>query len=127
MIFGYVVSVGRIPQNPSFRPRVATRATWYQQNIKKRNYSELGDEEEKQAGGEFLKIIGENTHAPIHMTTLIKQFIEAERSGNWDLHITTVQQMLPFFHAADHFFYAKCAYLHYMPKSIRTLADFHIF
>ncbi|GBM16781.1 hypothetical protein AVEN_9373-1 [Araneus ventricosus] len=25
-----------------------------------------------------------------HMTTLIKQFIEAERLGNWDLHITTI-------------------------------------
>ncbi|GBN80136.1 hypothetical protein AVEN_133765-1 [Araneus ventricosus] len=44
------------------------------------------------------------------MTTLIKQFIEAERSGNWDLHITTIQQMLPFFHAIGHLFYAKCAH-----------------
>ncbi|GBM50195.1 hypothetical protein AVEN_134769-1 [Araneus ventricosus] len=34
------------------------RATWYQQNLKKRNYFELGDEVEKQAGGEFLKVIG---------------------------------------------------------------------
>ncbi|GBM36409.1 hypothetical protein AVEN_234798-1 [Araneus ventricosus] len=88
------------------------RATWYHQNIKKRNNFELQDEEEKQAGGEFLKVIGKNTHAPIHMTTLIKQFIEAERSGNWDLHITTIQQMLPFFRAAGHFFYAKCAHLY---------------
>ncbi|GBN07637.1 hypothetical protein AVEN_228394-1 [Araneus ventricosus] len=46
------------------------------------------------------------------MTTLIKQFIEAERSGSWDLHIATIQQMLPFFHAAGHFFYAKCAHLY---------------
>ncbi|GBM19930.1 hypothetical protein AVEN_164881-1 [Araneus ventricosus] len=81
-----------------FDLRAPRRTTWYQQNKKKRNYFELGDEEEKQAGGEFLKVIGENTHAPNHMTTLIKQFIEAERSGNWDLHIATIQQMLPFFH-----------------------------
>ncbi|GBL81247.1 hypothetical protein AVEN_143575-1 [Araneus ventricosus] len=46
------------------------------------------------------------------MTTLIKQFIEAERSGNWDLLITTIQQMLPFFHAAGHFFCARCAHLY---------------
>ncbi|GBO37444.1 hypothetical protein AVEN_161634-1 [Araneus ventricosus] len=47
------------------------------------------------------------------MVTLIKQFIEAERMGNWTLHLTTVQKMLPFFHAAGHFFYAKCAHLYF--------------
>jgi hypothetical protein len=46
------------------------------------------------------------------MTALIKQFIEAERSSNWDLHITTTLQMLPYFHAVGHFFYAKCAHLY---------------
>ncbi|GBL91779.1 hypothetical protein AVEN_71414-1 [Araneus ventricosus] len=38
-----------------------------------------------------------------HITTLIKQFFETERSGNWDFHITTIQQILPFCHAAGHF------------------------
>lgn len=46
------------------------------------------------------------------MVTLVKQFIQAERMGNWDLHLNTVQLMLPFFHAAGHFFYAKCAHLY---------------
>lgn len=55
------------------------------------------------------------------MVILIKQFIEAEWSGNWDIHLTTVQKMLPFFHAAGHFFYAKCAHLYL--QDILTLKD----
>lgn len=39
-----------------------------------------------------------------HMITLVKQFIDAERAGNWNLHLNTIRQMLPFFHAAGHFF-----------------------
>lgn len=46
------------------------------------------------------------------MVTLAKQFIQAERTGDWNLHVATVQKMLPFFHAAGHFFYAKCAHLY---------------
>lgn len=46
------------------------------------------------------------------MVTLVKKFIEAERMGNWSLHIQTVKQMIPFFHAAGHLFYAKCAHLY---------------
>ncbi|KAJ8677393.1 hypothetical protein QAD02_013180 [Eretmocerus hayati] len=40
---------------------------------------------------------------------LILQFVEAERLGNWRLHLQTVKKMLPIFHAAGHFAYAKSA------------------
>lgn len=46
------------------------------------------------------------------MTTLIAHFIEAERSGNWELHILTIKKMLPYFHASGHFAYAKCCNLY---------------
>lgn len=46
------------------------------------------------------------------MTTLIKLFIQAERAGDWNLHLYTVHKMLPFFHAAGHFLYAKSAHLY---------------
>lgn len=46
------------------------------------------------------------------MVTLVKQFIEAERSGNWKLHLETIQKMLPYFHASGHFLYAKSAHLY---------------
>lgn len=41
--------------------------------------------------------------------TLVMQFIEAERLGNWELHLQCVRDMLPFFHAAGHLPYAKSA------------------
>ena len=46
------------------------------------------------------------------MVTLLKEFIETERSGNWQLHLKCVQQMLPFFHASGHFLYAKSCHLY---------------
>lgn len=46
------------------------------------------------------------------MVILVKQFIEAERSGNWQLHVTTIAKMLPFFHAAGHNNYALSAHLY---------------
>lgn len=46
------------------------------------------------------------------MTTLMKQFIQAERMGDWQLHLETIGKMLPFFHSAGQFFYAKTARLY---------------
>lgn len=46
------------------------------------------------------------------MVTLVKHFIEAERSGNWNLHLETINNMLPYFHASGHFLYAKCSHLY---------------
>lgn len=46
------------------------------------------------------------------MITLVKQFIEAERMGNWQLHLDTIQKMLPYCHASGHFFYANSAQLY---------------
>ncbi|KAL4720304.1 hypothetical protein ACJJTC_001834 [Scirpophaga incertulas] len=46
------------------------------------------------------------------MVTLVKHFFEEERSGNWELHLDTVQKMLPYFHASGHFLYAKSAHLY---------------
>lgn len=43
---------------------------------------------------------------------LILQFIFAERSGNWNMHLNTVIKMLPYFHAAGHLPYAKSAHLY---------------
>lgn len=46
------------------------------------------------------------------MITLVKQFIAAERSGQWQLHLQCVQRMLPYFHASGHFLYAKSAHMY---------------
>lgn len=46
------------------------------------------------------------------MVTLVKQFIESERMGNWELHLKTIAKMQPYFHASGHFLYAKCCLLY---------------
>ncbi|GBL97060.1 hypothetical protein AVEN_254106-1 [Araneus ventricosus] len=53
-------------------------------------------------------------HGPscMYSAILIKHFIEAERSGSWDLCIGTIQQMLSLFHVAEHFIYTKCTHLY---------------
>ena len=44
--------------------------------------------------------------------SIIRLFIRAERTGNWWLHVHSVKQMLPYFHAAGHLAYAKSAHLY---------------
>lgn len=41
--------------------------------------------------------------------TIALQFIEAERQGDWNLHLQCVKDMLPLFYASGHFAYAKSA------------------
>lgn len=47
------------------------------------------------------------------MCTLMKNFIRAERTGDWELHLNSVRDMIPYFHAAGHLNYAKSAHLYY--------------
>ncbi|CAG9818117.1 unnamed protein product [Phaedon cochleariae] len=54
------------------------------------------------------------------MVILLKQFLEAERSGNWELHLHTLKRMLPFFHVAGHFLYAKSGHLY-----LQDMQDLH--
>ena len=42
----------------------------------------------------------------------LKDFIRAERTGNWKLHLIAVRKMLNLFAATGHINYAKCARLY---------------
>lgn len=55
------------------------------------------------------------------MISLVKDFIRAERAGNWELHLKCVERMLPYFHASGHFLYAKSAHLYL--QDMRKLKD----
>ena len=55
------------------------------------------------------------------MCTLLKNFIKAKRMGNWKLHLYSVKEMIPYFHAAGHLHYAKSAHLYY--QDMVTLQD----
>lgn len=62
---------------------------------------------------------------------LILQFIYAERTGDWDMHLVTTVKMLPFFHAAGHLPYSKSAHLYAQQmmniKSKLTQRDIELF
>ncbi|CAH3187344.1 unnamed protein product [Porites lobata] len=46
------------------------------------------------------------------MVALLRQFIEAERTGNWEVHLQSLRDMLPFYAAAGHNLYAKSVYIY---------------
>ena len=48
----------------------------------------------------------------LELLTIVKNYIRAERSGNWHLHLTTTYQMLPIFAATGHIHYAKSTRLY---------------
>ena len=54
---------------------------------------------------------------------LLRKFIKAERTGNWELHLQSVRDMLPYFAAAGHSLYAKSAYIYI--TSMQNLEDTH--
>ena len=54
---------------------------------------------------------------------VLKQFIRAERSGDWDLHLYVLERMLNLFAATGHLNYAKCARIHL--QQMRNTNDTH--
>ena len=48
----------------------------------------------------------------VHQVLLMLKFITAERTGNWQLHLHCVEEMIPHFHAAGHLQYVKSARLY---------------
>ena len=48
----------------------------------------------------------------LEQVSLIKLFLRAERTGQWDLHLYCVRDILPYFHAAGHLHYAKAAQIY---------------
>ena len=48
----------------------------------------------------------------IHYINIVKQFIRAERMGNWQNHLMVVRHMLNLFSATAHFQYTKSARLY---------------
>ena len=47
-------------------------------------------------------------HMYIDMTQILRRYIQAERSGNWDNHLIEVHNMIPYMVSAAHRNYAVC-------------------
>ena len=54
------------------------------------------------------------------MIDLLRQFLKAERTGNWHLHLKTLQAMLPYFAAAGHNLYTKSVYIYISATDVET-------
>ena len=48
----------------------------------------------------------------MELVSIVRLFIRAERTGDWNLHLKATEGMLPYFAAAGHNNYAKCARLY---------------
>ena len=48
----------------------------------------------------------------LNMIDILQQFLKAEHTGNWRLHLQFVREMLPYFAASGHNLYAKSAYVY---------------
>jgi hypothetical protein len=46
------------------------------------------------------------------MINIMKMFIKAERTGDWQLYLYSLEKMLPFFAASGHNLYLKSVYCH---------------
>lgn len=55
----------------------------------------------------------------MQMIQIIKDFIRAERSGNFELHLKCIEHMIPYFHSSGHNNYSKSAHLYL--QDMRTL------
>ena len=54
----------------------------------------------------------------MEMVGILRRFIKAERTANWELHLQTVAEMLPYLAASGHTLYVKCARLY-----LQTMTD----
>ena len=63
----------------------------------------------------------------VYQVLLMIKLITAERTGNWQLHLQCVEEMIPHFHAAGHLQYAKSArlYLQQMNNLLHVMAPEH--
>ena len=59
----------------------------------------------------------------LDMIDILKQFIKAEREGNWSLHLHSMARMLPFFAASGHNLYTKSAYIYL--QNMEKLSIYH--
>ena len=58
----------------------------------------------------------------MRMVDLLHQFLKAERTGNWHLHLKLLQEMLPYFAAAGHNLYTKSVHI-YLQQMLQLQAQ----
>ncbi len=59
----------------------------------------------------------------LDMIDILRNFIRAQRSGNWELHLQSLSDMLPYLAASGHNHYTKCVWIYLQQMS--KLEDEH--
>ncbi len=59
----------------------------------------------------------------MNMIDILHKFIRAERTGNWELHLQAIQDMLPYMAASGHNSYTKSAML-YLQQMLNLKAQY---
>ena len=54
----------------------------------------------------------------MQMVDLLRKFIKTERLGDWDIHLQSLYEMLPFFAASGHRFYLKSVHIYLQRMAI---------
>ena len=57
------------------------------------------------------------------MMGILRKFLKAERTGNWNLHLQAMHTMLPYLAASGHNLYTKSVYLYL--QDMTKLQDLH--
>ena len=53
----------------------------------------------------------------MEMIDILRRYIRAERTGNWELHLQTLSKMLPFLAASGHNNYTKSLWIYLQQMS----------
>ena len=77
----------------------------------------------KEFGKEEPGAMGSFWNSYIHLVSLLLKYIRSTREGNWTLHVSSVREMLPWFHAYDRTNYAR--YASYYWADMATLEERH--
>ena len=59
----------------------------------------------------------------LNMVSIAKEFIRAERMGDWQGYLNSIKEMLSYFHASGHFPYAKSAHIQYWTKHLQPTSN----
>ena len=57
----------------------------------------------------------------LDMVAIVRAFIRSERTGNWELHLSSLRDMLPHLAAAGHHLYTKSIYIYLQQLSYMKL------
>ena len=58
---------------------------------------------EEQFENNYLGPMAKFWESFLNMVQILLDYIKSTRNGNWDLHLSSMERMLPWFHAYDRF------------------------